>query len=159
MAKPPSPPFERFIKKVQEQSNGCWHWTGYISGRGYGSFGRGRRYEGQARAHVWSYEYHKGPVPKGYHVDHVCHGRDQSCAGGPKCLHRRCVNPEHLAAVTPQENFDRAGIRGRLHVTCLRGHDLSGENVVYAGGRRTCRICKNERNRRYRERVRTNYDQ
>lgn len=53
-------------------------------------------------AHCFSYELHKGPIPAGYEVDHLC-------------LIGRCVNPDHLEAVTPAENKRRAAaVRKRV---------------------------------------------
>lgn len=93
---------ERFWMKV-EKTISCWYWLGAISDSGYGNFYlSGGSWIG---AHRYSY----GRVPDGLVLDHVCHSIDASCTKlGPECLHRRCVNPAHLEAVTTAENLRRA---------------------------------------------------
>lgn len=91
-------PIERFMRKVRvDNVTGCWHWLGYVTrlrGRPkYGQFGDENRKV--VRAHRWSFEYHVGPIPSGYEVDHLCRVP-------------YCVNPEHLEAVTPHENTRRS---------------------------------------------------
>lgn len=125
-----TPPIERFQKLYQVDGD-CWIWTGTTSGTKtkYPCFRVSTNAsDSHNYAHRWSYEYHKGPIPEGWEVDHLC---------------RRilCVNPEHLDAVTPQENK----VRTRLAV-CSKGHDLSiPENVRWdkQGRRRGCRVCAN----------------
>lgn len=67
------------------------------------------------------------------HCDHLC--RIPSC-----------VNPAHLEAVTPKENYMRGVSRASLNAKkthCLRGHPLSGENLkIESNGQRECRECK-----------------
>ena len=72
-------------------------------------------------AHRLAYTEAKGPIPKGYTVDHLCRVRN-------------CVNPEHLEAVTFLEN-----VRRQLN-TC--GHDSS----TLVG---KCHDCHRIHNRRY----------
>ncbi len=55
----------------------------------------------------------KGKIPNGYNIDHLCHNVDKTCMGGNLCKHRRCVNPEHLEAVTAKVNV-RRGRRAKL---------------------------------------------
>lgn len=88
--------------------------------------------------HRVSYEFHKGQIPKGLHIDHLCRVRD-------------CINPDHLEAVTPGENvrrgFGPTGIRYRM-THCLRGHPLIPENIVpyfQRIGKRVCKICHKAR--------------
>lgn len=84
----------RFWARV-ERSDSCWLWTGSTTKAGYGMFGAGRRGMGNLYAHRYSYEWAKGPIPAGLHIDHLCRVRN-------------CVNPAHLEAVTQGENNRRA---------------------------------------------------
>ena len=74
----------------------CWIFQGRLDSRsGYGHINR----DGVCRwAHRYFYEQHKGAIPAGLVVDHLC-----ARSGGP----RHCVNPDHLEAVTHQENIRR----------------------------------------------------
>ncbi|WP_433379404.1 hypothetical protein [Streptosporangium sp. CA-115845] len=74
----------------------CWRWQGTISVHGYGTWHK-------FPAHRYSYILEHGSVPHGLVVDHACHV-PASCAGGPTCLHRRCVNPAHLKAIPHADN-------------------------------------------------------
>jgi hypothetical protein len=83
----------KFLKKVLK-TDSCWLWIGYVQPLGYGRLTRNDR---QVLAHRWAYEVMYGPIPEGMEIDH-------------KCRVRRCVNPEHLQAVTRVENCqNRAG--------------------------------------------------
>lgn len=71
----------------------CWLWTGYIDPKsGYGQFGG--KGNGTNLPHRIAYQYTRGPIGKGLHLDHLCRVR-------------RCVRPEHLDPVTPRENIRR----------------------------------------------------
>lgn len=107
--------------------SGCVLASGEVVGGGYI-----RKWRGGARklAHVLAYEDAHGPVPDGYEVGHMCHDdalAAGTCAGGDGCVHRSCVNLEHLAIQTKSENMKAAkGYRGGV---CHRGHDLSVKGV------------------------------
>lgn len=81
---------QRFWAKVQKTPT-CWLWTASINpGTGYGQFGV--RHGVMVGAHRFAYELVHGPVPDGFDVHHTC-------------LTRRCVNPDHLQAVTRSDNL------------------------------------------------------
>ncbi len=87
------------IKSAEEyrlDDFGCWIWLRGKDSDGYG----GANLNGQRMsAHVKYYTIHKGRIPKGFEIDHLC--RNHSC-----------VNPEHLEAVTKVENV-RRGLAAR----------------------------------------------
>lgn len=132
--------------------NGCWLWGGFVNPRGYGHV----QHNGTTRlAHRSFYETYVGPIPAGLTIDHVCHN-DSDCAGGPTCLHRRCVNPQHLEAVPHRENILRGLCQAAANAKkthCKRGHEFTPDNLYHftnASGRqsRKCRTCTRERRQR-----------
>jgi hypothetical protein len=98
--------WERLLARV-DRSGDCWLWTGPLNGDGYGAYSGVAR---TAAAHRAAYILVHGPIPKGLELDHLCHTRDLDCNAGAGCLHRRCVNPDHLEPVTHHENV----MRGRV---------------------------------------------
>lgn len=127
---PTSP--NRFWSKVTFTST-CWLWTASKKPGGYGQF----KASGSVRAspvyvHRYAYEFCFGPIPEGLQIDHLCHVR-------------HCVNPDHLEAVTQQENIIRAAAR----IThCPQGHPYNDINTYRLGNRRFCRECHRASNRR-----------
>src|SRR5690242_3566129 len=104
----PNPvPFPRkFWDRVDRRGDDeCWPWIGSGNGHGYGcAWHEGRN----LIARRLSYELLVGPIPEGMTVDHECHNRGESCAGGETCPHRMCVNPRHLIPRTSGDNARRA---------------------------------------------------
>lgn len=97
---------ERILSRVSMGADGCWTWLGTVSPNGYGQLGDPSDRTRMAYAHRVSYETFVGPIPAGLEIDHVCHTNHPTCSGGP-CVHRRCVNPDHLEPVTTSENQRR----------------------------------------------------
>jgi hypothetical protein len=92
----------RFMVKVQPriirpQFGECWEWVGAQNGHGYSRFYLEKRNDKPfvAYAHIVSYQHFVGPVPPRWIVDHMCE------------VHS-CVKPDHLEAITNQENLARA---------------------------------------------------
>ena len=124
------------MAKVVVDESGCWIFTGALS-EGYGTIGRGRRGEGNVRAHRVTYERLVGPVPEGLDLDHLCRNR-------------ACCNPAHLEPVTRSENA-RRGARWDVRPThCKNGHEFTPENTYQKQKQRVCRACHNARQRTYR---------
>lgn len=137
-----------FFPKLERQSNGCLYFTGRINEQGYGCL---MIHDTHWYAHRASYELFVGPIPSGMVIDHLCHNHDRACAGGPSCLHRRCVEPSHLEVTTHATNLKRGrkppeppnATRNRDKTHCPRGHPYAGENLYRPPGtnHRMCVLC------------------
>lgn len=133
---------DRFWEKV-DKSDECWIWTASLDRHGYGQFKLSGK---MLRAHRVAYELMVGVIPDGLVIDHLCRNR-------------ACVRPDHLEPVAPIENV-RRGERANL-THCRNGHPYDEVNTYvgkqYRTGtiQRDCRICRRERDRRYRARVKS----
>lgn len=134
---------QRFSKRyVVDSVTGCWNWTAGKKQRGYGSIwipeGQAGGKKGKCvQAHILSYVWKYGPVPKGLELDHTCRNRS-------------CVNPDHLEAVTHKVNCLRGespmAINARK-TTCPKGHPYSGAYKRKKCINRYCLTCERARKR------------
>lgn len=139
---------ERLMQRVEiDPESGCWLWVGPTTNGGYG---RMKMYPNTQLTHRISYELHKGPIPEGLQVDHICH-KPEECTKGFRCKHRRCLNPDHLEAVPGIVNIRRglgnrnalAAIAARPPRThCPHGHEFTAENTYNFRGARCCKTCR-----------------
>lgn len=112
---------ERFTSKINRD---CWAWTGKPNADGYGVFYITPTQ--RVMAHRYAYELAYGPIPEGMEIDHLCNVAI-------------CVRPDHLEAVSGDENNRRKMER---RDSCKRGHPYSEHGGVRKGnGRRYCKEC------------------
>lgn len=140
-------PLERLMADATTTSQGCILFGGATISKGYGQISVHGR---QMLAHRAAYELLVGPIPDGLVIDHQCHNRDLTCRGGDACLHRRCINVEHLEPVTGAENT-RRGHGGWINASkrhCPSDHAYDEANTHWYDGRRYCRACNNELRRK-----------
>jgi hypothetical protein len=133
---------KRFMDKVSiNEDTDCWIWTAYCNKDGYGNFWYNKKY---LRAHRFSYEYFREPIPNGLQIDHLCRVRN-------------CVNPYHLEPVTTQENTKRgeSGKWQREKTHCKQGHEYNEENIIWLNDKngekryRGCRLCRQKSVRKH----------
>lgn len=79
---------DNYLKHVIKNTEGCWGWHGTTVIRGYGRLSYKDR---PISAHRASWIIHKGSIPKGMFVCHVCDNPP-------------CTNPDHLFIGTAQDN-------------------------------------------------------
>lgn len=110
-------PAQRLDAKVDvDSTTGCWVWKRKTNSGGYGSMWLAGR---AVMAHRAAYIIHKGPIPAGLDIDHLCRNR-------------ACANPAHLEAVSRRVNLLRgvgptATRAAQTH--CKRGHEFTPENT------------------------------
>jgi hypothetical protein len=96
----------------------CWVWQRSLDSKGYGRVG-GAYNNGHSYAHIMIYERHRGPVPAGLELDHLCRVP-------------ACVNPAHLDPVTHAENLRRGSI-GKITTPVgllIKARYAAGERVL-----------------------------
>lgn len=112
--------------------NGCLLWSDGKSGAGYGVVYR--QPQKPEYVHRVSHEAAIGPIPDGYHVDHVWERG---------CRSRACFWPGHLEAVTEAENQRRRGLAYRASTERPCGHGWDDNRP----GRSDCASCHREHER------------
>lgn len=128
---------ERFLQRVEVDSNGCWRWASTLNNKGYARMGM---YHRLVLMHRWAYILFRGVILPGLELDHLC---------STPC----CVNPDHLDPVTHKENNQRGNSISTKHAQkthCPQGHPYDEENTSYTRGKgRACKTCRREKSRPY----------
>lgn len=133
---------EVFKTKYLLSKEGCFIWNKSKDSKGYGIFCyKGKR----VLAHRFSFITFKDKIPSDLVIDHIC-------------KNKLCVNPEHLRLLTRIENVmignGIPAINSRK-ILCNNNHPLTGNNLIIKKHKnnklqRVCRICRNNRAKKYR---------
>lgn len=134
------------VSQYRPDLGSCWIWTGAKSA-GYGHM----RIDGKCvLSHRFSYSLLVSDALNGKELDHLCRVA-------------ACVNPSHLEPVTHKTNMMRGFGPGGLNhrkTHCLKGHELSGDNLYFKNAlnkngtrsqTRKCRECDNSYKKSYNE--------
>jgi len=154
--------FARCVRTEQ----GCLLWLGYVDkNTGYSHIGGyGDDNKTVLLGHRLIFGLAVRELEPGEHVDHRCQGADRFCTGNVTCIHRRCLEPSHLEAVSQAENNRRAAERSRktpgarwtneMRGTCKKGlHPWIPENIKKTSrGGLLCGPCDHGRQDEYRQR-------
>lgn len=121
---------DAFTAKTLVMPTPCIIWTGALNSNGYGRFSVDCVSQ---LAHRVAYQHAHGPIPEGLTIDHLCRVK-------------RCVNPDHLEAVTGIENTRRAAQQDRP-TECAKGHPYTPENTgtkrrAGGGQQMFCKTCQ-----------------
>lgn len=134
-------PFAEKLEVYTERSGDCILWTGGLNNKGYGVTGNLGR---SAYVHRLSYEHFVGPIPEGMEIDHLCRVP-------------RCLNPDHLEAVTHSTNVARGlspiQLRERhsSRTECSEGHPYDEANTYHPPATPDVRVCRECKRQRWRE--------
>lgn len=118
---------------VVDEATGCWVWSGSTVKGGYGQLQVGSKLDGSLRyvmAHVASWEAVNGPKPAGLVLDHFV------------CDNPPCCNPEHLRAVTQQENVLRSRAAAAANAAKVCCPKCGGPFEPRGKWGRQCRPCR-----------------
>lgn len=113
-------------------NEGCWEYNGCTNNYGYCLIMVNRKLQ---YAHRLAYKFHKGDIPKGMTVDHIC-------------FNRKCINPAHLRLLSHSDNARRHKQSQRKEFCSICGD----KKTQQPNGRWHCRRCSCRRTKEYRKR-------
>lgn len=133
---------DRLEQSFHVADDGCWRWKGSKDKNGYGKFkvtSMGQKTTFLVAHRVAWAVRNERQVPEGMTLDHLCRSRS-------------CVNPDHLDPCEIWENTQRGKSVATINQAkthCIKGHELSGDNVYESPGRRDrphrqCVTCRND---------------
>jgi hypothetical protein len=133
---------ERLWRRVAKTAT-CWLWLGAADTYGHGKIGEwadGR--QRMRRPYRIAWELAHGPIPDGHELHH-------------QCRQPRCVRPTHLQLLTHAEHRAIHALEQAVD-ECRHGHSYDSANTRRrANGKKVCRECDKQRQRRNRARRRT----
>lgn len=124
----------RVVASDRGHATPCLEWTAALH-LGYGWVSHNGKPQ---LAHRLAYQAIRGPIPKGLVIDHLC-------------CNRKCLNPDHLEAVTLAVNTRRAHPNYFTDdmTVCPKGHALTpGYVIPTSKGSRRCLRCERGENAR-----------
>lgn len=124
------PAEERFWNMV-EKTDSCWLWKSSKDNQSYGNF----QVESgvHTRPYRYSWELHRGPIPKGLFVCHNCPGGDNPA----------CVNPDHLFLGTHLDNMSDCAKKGRVANTKFNPKEIIHiRELVFNEGKTRTEVAK-----------------
>lgn len=123
---------------TRNPDTGCLLWLGAARSNGTDLYGRIKFNGRDTTVHRAMYALHHGHVADDLVIDH-------------KCRVTLCCNPDHLEAVSQQENVMRGrglAAENAKKTHCKNGHLLSGDNLLewqlLYNRRRICKICAHQ---------------
>lgn len=162
----------RFVASIIQQSDGCWVWGGRLTTGGYPTMHFGARPQ-KRLAHRVSYEHFVGEVPTDLDLDHLC--RNRACVNPchlepvtrlenvrrglmgvlitPE-VRERCAAPKR-GKPRPWTSEWQAALKeshqrlSREQTHCKNGHLYEPSTTLLHNGWRSCRLCRQEADRRY----------
>lgn len=136
-------------------SESCWLWNKSTVKDGYGKMRRiinGKQLPIFVHRLSWYTQF--GEIPDGMVVDHTCHN-PATCAGGPTCEHRRCINPNHMRLTTMKDNISKgSSVRANVGLCKNNLHEWIDENTkIWSSGKKVCLPCVKAQAKRAKERT------
>lgn len=109
------------LDRITIDADGCWIAEGKPTSDGYIIWGRDEDRK-PIYAHIAAFKLWKGPVPKGYHVHHVCEK--------PPCCRPKCLRAVTRSVNQKQYHTRRHGQMSRADLkVCRFVHGLIGESA------------------------------